>query len=354
MQAAPGASVVQDRYKEAGVDIDAGALLVDRISPLARSTMRDEVLGGLGHFGAMWSIPAGRYNDLVLVSATDGVGTKLKVAQAANRHDTIGIDLVAMCVNDIICTGAEPFFFLDYFASGKLDVDVAEAVVSGIAEGCRQAGCALVGGETAEMPGVYDPGVYDLAGFSVGGAERSAILDGTSVRSGMAVVGLTSSGLHSNGYSLVRRILFDELSLDMNAPLPGTDHTIADELLQPTRIYVRPVLAVLEEVSVAAIAHITGGGLLENIPRVIPEDLAVRVERESWSLPAIYEFLETEGRLSQTDLLRTFNCGVGMVLLVDRDQASTTVSILDKHGQEAFVLGEVVERPEGCSGVLVS
>jgi len=346
--------VVQDRYKEAGVDIDAGALLVDRISPLARSTLRDEVLGGLGHFGAMWSIPAGRYNDLVLVSATDGVGTKLKVAQAVNRHDTIGIDLVAMCVNDIICTGAEPFFFLDYFASGKLDVDVAEAVVSGIAEGCRQAGCALVGGETAEMPGVYDPGVYDLAGFSVGGAERSAILDGTNVRPGMAVVGLTSSGLHSNGYSLVRRILFDELKLSMDAPLPGTEHSIADELLQPTRIYVRPVLAVLEQVTVAGVAHITGGGLLENIPRVMPDDLAVQVDMGSWGLPAIYRFLESQGQLSQTDLLRTFNCGVGMVLLVDSEQAEQTVSILAEHGQDAFVLGQVIPRPEGQAGVLLS
>ncbi|HCP47459.1 MAG TPA: phosphoribosylformylglycinamidine cyclo-ligase, partial [Deltaproteobacteria bacterium] len=338
----------------AGVDIDAGNALVEAIKPLALSTARSGANSDLGGFGGAFDLKDAGYKDPLLIACNDGVGTKLLVASEAGDHTGIGIDLVAMCVNDIICTGAEPFFFLDYFASGKLDVDVAEAVVSGIAEGCRQAGCALVGGETAEMPGVYDPGVYDLAGFSVGGAERSAILDGTSVRSGMAVVGLTSSGLHSNGYSLVRRILFDELSLDMNAPLPGTDHTIADELLQPTRIYVRPVLAVLEEVSVAAIAHITGGGLLENIPRVIPEDLAVRVERESWSLPAIYEFLETEGRLSQTDLLRTFNCGVGMVLLVDRDQASTTVSILDKHGQEAFVLGEVVERPEGCSGVLVS
>jgi phosphoribosylformylglycinamidine cyclo-ligase len=340
----------RDRYKEAGVDIDAGAALVDRISPHARSTLRPEVVGGLGHFGALWSV-GNRYRNLMLVSSTDGVGTKLKVAQAADRHTTIGVDLVAMCVNDVLCAGAEPFFFLDYFACGALDVGVAEQVVAGVAEGCRQAGCALVGGETAEMPGVYAPGVYDLAGFTVGGVERDDVLDGSRVRKGMRLIGLASSGVHSNGYSLVRKVLFEEQGLGPNDPFPGTDATVADVLLTPTRIYVQPVLHLLKLGGVGAVAHITGGGLPENLPRVLPPGARAVIDRSAWELPHVFATLRDLGELSEDDLLRTFNCGIGMVLAVEADRADDYCDQLSAMGFEAFPLGHVAERRPGGPAV---
>ena len=332
----------QDRYKEAGVDIDAGARLIDRIAPFARSTRRPEVLGGLGSFGSMWQIPAGRYEDLVLVSGTDGVGTKVKVAQALDKHDTIGIDLVAMCVNDVICTGAEPFFFLDYFACGTLDVDVAAAVIEGIAEGCRRADCALVGGETAEMPGVYDQGVYDLAGFAVGGVERREILEAGRIRAGMKLIGLPSTGLHSNGYSLARKVLFGELGLDPKDPFPGSERSVGEELLEPTAIYVRPALELLRNFHVGGIAHITGGGLLENIPRVLPEGTGVCIDSSSWQRPALFDFLPEQGQLSDRDMLRTFNCGIGMVFVVNPQDADAALERLSDMHQPAMLIGEVV------------
>ncbi len=333
-----------DRYKEAGVDIEAGARLVDRISPLAKATSRKEVLGGLGHFGAMWHIPAGRFQDLVLVSGTDGVGTKVKVAQAAGRHDTIGIDLVAMCVNDVICTGAEPFFFLDYFACGALDEDVAAAVIGSIAQGCRLAGAALVGGETAEMPGVYADGVYDLAGFCVGGVERADVIETSRVRLGMTAIGLASSGLHSNGYSLARKIVFEEMGLALTDPFPGAGHDVATELLIPTRIYVRSVLRLIKEHTVGGICHMTGGGFFENLPRVLPAGAALRVDRSTWTLPNVFAVLQQQGGLSDVELLRTFNSGLGMVVLVEADEADAACDLLTALGEEPSIIGEVVNR----------
>ena len=333
-----------DRYKEAGVDIEAGARLIDRISPLARATSRSEVLGGLGHFGSMWHIPAGRFKDLVLVSGTDGVGTKVKVAQAARRHDSIGIDLVAMCVNDVICTGAEPFFFLDYFACGQLDEDVAAAVIGSIAEGCRLAGAALVGGETAEMPGVYGDGVYDLAGFCVGGVERADVIESSHVRLGMKAIGLASSGLHSNGYSLARKIVFEELGLALTDPFPGATHDVATELLTPTRIYVQAVLRAVKEHTVGGICHITGGGFLENLPRVLPDGAALLIDRSTWTLPNVFAVLQERGGLSDLELMRTFNGGIGMVLLVEPDEAQAACDLLTALGEDPAVIGEVVNR----------
>jgi len=333
--------VSQDRYKDAGVDIDAGNRLVQRIGPLAAATSRPEVLGGLGGFGSLWKIPAGRYQDLVLVSGTDGVGTKLKIAQAADRHDTIGIDLVAMCVNDVVCAGAEPFFFLDYFACGSLDVDVAADVVKGIAEGCRQAGCSLVGGETAEMPGIYAEGVYDLAGFCVGGVERAEILDGTAVRRGMKLVGLASTGIHSNGFSLVRKVVLEEHGLAMTDPMPGCEGTVADALLTPTRIYALPVLRALKEFDVAAVCHITGGGLVENLPRVLPKGAVAQVQSGSWDVPPVFGSLQTLGGISDAEMHRTFNHGIGMVLVVDPNQADDLLELMSAMGAPGWVIGEI-------------
>jgi len=344
--------VSHQRYKDAGVDIDAGARLVDRISPFAKATSRPEVLGGLGHFGAMWAVPAGRYKDLVLVSATDGVGTKVKVAQAAGRHDTVGIDLVAMCVNDLLCTGAEPFFFLDYYAVGRLDVDTAADVVKGIAAGCEQAGCSLVGGETAEMPGVYGEGVYDLAGFSVGGCERSDILDGAAVAPGMRLVGLASSGLHSNGYSLARKIIFEEQGLSLDCPFPGTDHSVADELLTPTLIYVKPALEALRRFDIAAICHITGGGLPDNLPRVSGPGCGAEVNLSAWEFPPVFRYLQEAGGVSQADMLRTFNCGIGLVLVVPEAQASELIAHFSTSGIQGWDIGSIVPTQDGQEPVV--
>jgi phosphoribosylformylglycinamidine cyclo-ligase len=324
-------------YRDAGVDIDAGNTLVDRIKPLVKATHRPGVLAGLGGFGGLFELPGG-YSEPVLVSGTDGVGTKLKLALAMDRHDSIGVDLVGMCVNDVVVQGAEPLFFLDYYATGQLDVDTAANVVSGIANGCKQAGCALIGGETAELPGMYAGRDYDLAGFCVGIVEKSRIIDGSRVTPGNAILAVASSGPHSNGYSLIRRILADQ-----NAALDEKfeDATLGEKLLAPTRIYVRSTLALIEEVDVLGIAHITGGGLPENLPRTMPDGCRAIIRRDSWSMPAVFDWLREGGNLSETELLRTFNCGVGMTFLVPGDSAEKALNILRQQGEEAWILGEI-------------
>jgi len=340
MTTSPSRSTVGLTYRDAGVDIDAGDALVDRIKPLARTTLRDGVLAGIGGFGALFEVPK-RYREPVLVSGTDGVGTKLKLAFQLDRHDTVGIDLVAMSVNDILVQGAEPLFFLDYFACGRLHVDTAAAVISGVAEGCRIAGCALIGGETAEMPSMYPDGEYDLAGFAVGVVEKSRIIDGHSIRAGDAVIALASSGPHSNGYSLIRRIV--EVSrADLSATF-GTV-TLGDALLAPTRIYVKPVFGLLEHLTVKGIAHITGGGIVENIPRVIPDHLSAEIRRDSWQLPAIFEWLQAEGHVDDAEMHRVFNCGIGMVLIVPADEASRACELLLAAGEQAWIAGTVCHR----------
>ena len=317
-------------YRDAGVDIDAGNRLVDRIKPHARRTLRRGVLGGLGGFGALFELPLDRYHQPVLVSGTDGVGTKLKLALELNRHDTIGIDLVAMCVNDVLVVGAEPLFFLDYYATGKLNVDVAADVIKGIADGCEQAGAALVGGETAEMPGMYQAGDYDLAGFCVGVVEKKRIIDASRVQVGDALLGLASSGPHSNGYSLIRKILtVSGASLDQ----PLADSTLGEALLAPTRIYVKPVLKLLEQIEVHAIAHITGGGLTENLPRVLPANTKAIIDTTRWQRPAIFQWLQQQGGVAETEMRRTFNCGVGLVVCVAADAADAAMALLQDAGE---------------------
>jgi phosphoribosylformylglycinamidine cyclo-ligase len=325
-------------YRDAGVDIDAGNSLVERIKPMVKKTMRPEVLTGLGGFGGLFELPVQRYRRPVLVSGTDGVGTKLKLAQIMNRHDSIGIDLVAMCVNDILVTGAEPLFFLDYYATGQLDVDAAAQVVSGIARGCELAGCALIGGETAEMPGMYGAGDYDLAGFSVGVVEKDAMLGAERVAVGDALVAVASSGPHSNGYSLIRKLL--ALSgADLAQELGG--QTLGEALLAPTRIYVKPLLALLRELDVHAMAHITGGGLSENLPRVLPQNSRALADLASWQLPAVFRWLQEQGNIVESEMLRTFNCGVGMVLVLPQEEASGAIELLGEHGESAWLLGRV-------------
>ncbi|MEW5791842.1 MAG: phosphoribosylformylglycinamidine cyclo-ligase [Pseudomonadota bacterium] len=328
-------------YRDAGVDIDAGNALVERIKPIARRTRRPGVLGGLGGFGGFFELPTERYRQPVLVSGTDGVGTKLLLAHQMDRHDSIGIDLVAMCVNDLLVTGAEPLYFLDYFACGKLDVDVAASVIDGIGRGCEQAGCALIGGETAEMPGMYQPGEYDLAGFAVGVVEKDAIIDGSQVRAGDVVLGLASSGLHSNGYSLARKVL-ERSGLGLDSPFG--DGTLGMTLLTPTRIYAKPLQTLLQSVPVKAMAHITGGGLPENLPRVLPDGLAARIQTKAWPRPAIFDWLQAEGRIDDAEMYRTFNCGIGMALVVAAEQAEPALAVLQSAGETAFRLGEIVPR----------
>ncbi|MES9969545.1 MAG: phosphoribosylformylglycinamidine cyclo-ligase [Candidatus Thiodiazotropha sp.] len=325
-------------YRDAGVDIDAGNSLVERIKPIVKQTFRSGVLAGLGGFGALFELPLDRYREPVLVSGTDGVGTKLKLALELNRHDSIGIDLVAMCVNDIVVAGAEPLFFLDYYATGKLDVEIAADVVRGIAAGCQQAGAALTGGETAEMPGMYAEGDYDLAGFCVGIAEKSRLILPEKVQPGDVLIGLASSGPHSNGYSLVRKIL--QVS-DADLKQPFEDATLGEVLLRPTRIYVKPLLALMQEVEIHALAHITGGGLPENLPRVLPEGCKAVIDTDSWQLPAIFEWLQTQGKLTNSELLRTFNSGVGMVVCVAQEDAETTLKRLNDSGETAWLLGTI-------------
>src|SRR5450755_3409337 len=325
-------------YRDAGVDIDAGDELVERIKPLVKRTMRPEVLAGIGGFGAMVEIPVERYRRPVLVSGTDGVGTKLKLAIETGRHDTIGIDLVAMCANDVVVQGAEPLFFLDYYATGKLDIEVASSVISGIAEGCTQAGAALVGGETAEMPGMYHGADYDLAGFCVGVVEKDAIIDGSKTRAGDVVLGLPSSGPHSNGFSLIRKIL--QLSAaDLQADLQGV--SLIDRLMAPTRLYVKPLLKLMSEVTLHGLSHITGGGLVDNIPRVLPEGLEVVLERNAWRREAVFEWLQQQGKIADAEMYRVFNCGIGMTVHVSASDAQRAIGILRAAGQEALVIGEV-------------
>ena len=337
-------------YREAGVDIDAGEDAVRRITPLARATSRAEVIGGLGGFASFVSVPS-KYREPVLVSSTDGVGTKLKVAFLAGRHDTVGIDLVAMGVNDIIVHGAEPLYFLDYIAVGRLDPQQIEAIVSGVATGCRQAGCALVGGEMAEHPDSHAPGEYDLAGFAVGVVERTRLIDGSAVRPGDVVIGLASSGLHSNGFTLVRRIVFDVMRLGVFDPLPGTDRSVADELLEPTRIYARSIQKLLETVEVRAMAHVTGGGLTGNVPRVLPQGCRVRIFRDSWSMPAVFETLREAGRVEDAEMFRTFNMGVGYLVIVPPTAAETAARLLREEGEKVARLGEVVAGERGVEFV---
>ena len=324
-------------YAQAGVDIDAGNALVERIKPIVKNTFRPGVLTGLGGFGALFEIPAG-YRNPVLVSGTDGVGTKLKLALQMGKHDTIGIDLVAMCVNDIVVTGAEPLFFLDYYATGRLDLDTATDVVSGIAKGCELSGCALTGGETAEMPGMYEGDDYDLAGFAVGIVEKERILQPDSVQVGDVLLGLASSGPHSNGYSLIRKVL-EVSGADLSAPLG--DETLGEALLAPTRLYVKSLLALLEEVEVHALAHITGGGLTENLPRVLPPNSRALIDRSAWQLPQVFTWLQDQGRIDDAEMLRTFNCGVGMVVCLPAHLADQATQVLQAGGENVFRLGQI-------------
>lgn len=323
-------------YRDAGVDIDAGNALVDAIKPIAKRTSRPEVIGGLGGFGSLCRIPA-KYKNPVLVSGTDGVGTKLRLALQHDRHDNIGIDLVAMCVNDLIVGGAEPLFFLDYYATGKLDVATATRVVSGIGKGCELSGCALVGGETAEMPGMYEGSDYDLAGFCVGVVDESAIIDGSKVKAGDTVLALASSGPHSNGFSLIRRILEQANTTDVNVD----GQPLLDALMTPTQIYVKPVLALLDKMPVHAMAHITGGGLPENLPRVLPDDLAAHIDTNSWQWPAVFRWLQTEGGVATDEMYRTFNCGVGMALVLDPANVIAAQAHFDALGIKSWTLGHI-------------
>lgn len=333
-------------YRDAGVDIDAGDALVERIKPLARKTMRDGVLAGIGGFGALFEVPK-RYKEPVLVSGTDGVGTKLKLAFHLNRHDTVGIDLVAMSVNDILVQGAEPLFFLDYFACGRLDVDTAAAVIGGIAAGCEQAGCALIGGETAEMPSMYPDGEYDLAGFAVGAVEKSKAIDGRRIVAGDIVLGLASSGAHSNGYSLVRRIV-DREQPDMSADFDG--RPLADALMAPTRIYVKSLLPLLQaeddngQTPIKGLAHITGGGLVGNVPRVLPEGVTAELSQSSWPLPKLFQWLQHHGQVADSEMHRVFNCGIGMVVVVGADQADRVQAALAAAGEQVYRIGVIRAR----------
>jgi phosphoribosylformylglycinamidine cyclo-ligase len=342
MNEGPGIS-----YRDAGVDIDAGDELVERIKPVVRRSHRPEVLGGIGGFGALFELPVGRYKRPVLVSGTDGVGTKLRLAIDAGRHDTIGIDLVAMCANDVVVQGAEPLFFLDYYATGKLQVDVAEAVIRGIVEGCVQAGAALVGGETAEMPGIYYGNDYDLAGFCVGVVEKESIIDGRGITAGDCIIGLSSSGPHSNGYSLIRKIV---ALAGSNAEIDLEGRPLLERLLAPTRIYVKSLLELIRAIPVRGLAHITGGGLSDNIPRVLPDGFEVVLQRRSWPRDPTFDWLQRAGRIEQGEMYRTFNCGIGMVAIVPPAQADAALALLKSRCEHAQVIGEV---RAGSRGVVI-
>jgi phosphoribosylformylglycinamidine cyclo-ligase len=331
-------------YREAGVDVDAGDDLVERIKPFAARTRIPEMLAGVGGFAGLCALPSGM-RDPVLVSGTDGVGTKLKLAFLADRHETIGIDLVAMCVNDVVTTGARPLFFLDYFATGKLDVARAAKVIEGVAKGCEEAGCALLGGETAELPGFYAPGEYDLAGFAVGVVERSEIVDGSRVAAGDAVIGVASSGLHSNGYSLVRKVLLDHAKLDPHSRPEGLGEVLIDALLRPTRIYARAVRALREAADVHAISHVTGGGLPGNVPRVLPDGLGVELDPKAWARPPIFDLIQRHGGVSEEEMRRAFNLGLGLVAIVPAASAKRAADALDAAGERACIAGRVIETP---------
>ncbi|MDR2508093.1 MAG: phosphoribosylformylglycinamidine cyclo-ligase [Candidatus Accumulibacter sp.] len=338
-------------YRDAGVDIDAGDALVERIKPFARKTLREGVLGSLGGFGALFEISK-RFREPVLVSGTDGVGTKLRLAFDLDRHDTVGIDLVAMSVNDVLVQGAEPLFFLDYFACGKLDVDKAARVIKGVAEGCEQAGCALLGGETAEMPDMYPEGEYDLAGFAVGIVEKSRIIDGSAIVPGDVLIGLKSSGAHSNGYSLIRKILARSRP-DLCSPFGSGGKILADVIMAPTRIYVKPVLALAAAIQVKGMAHITGGGLVENVPRVLPENVKAVIEKSAWERPEIFQWFQEEGGIAENEMWRVFNCGIGMALVVSRDDAANALAFLRKAGETPIEIGAITRRADGETPVIV-
>lgn len=338
-------------YRDAGVDIDAGDALVDRIKPLAAKTMREGVMAGIGGFGALFEVPK-KFKEPVLVSGTDGVGTKLRLAFEWNRHDTVGIDLVAMSVNDILVQGAEPLFFLDYFACGKLSVDTAAQVVGGIAKGCELSGCALIGGETAEMPGMYPDGEYDLAGFAVGAVDKSAIIDGKSIVEGDRILGLASSGAHSNGFSLIRKII------ERAGARPDDDfhgQPLVDVVMAPTRIYVKQVLAALAAHGTAmkGLAHITGGGLLDNVPRILQDGLTAQIDKSAWTLPPLFQWLQQEGQVADNEMHRVFNCGIGMVIVVAADQAAAVTATLQEQGETVFDLGQIVRQEEGMPQAVV-
>jgi len=343
----------RDQYREAGVDIDAGDALVEALKPLAKSTARAGSDAGLGGFGALFDLKAAGYRDPLLVATTDGVGTKLKIAIESGRHDTVGIDLVAMCVNDLVVQGAEPLFFLDYFATGKLEVEAARTILAGVAEACRATGCALIGGETAEMPGMYAKGDYDLAGFAVGAVERDRVIDGRQVEVGDLVLGLAASGLHSNGFSLVRHVVERaHLAYDVPAPFaPGK--SLGEALLAPTRLYVKSCLAAIAAGGVRALAHITGGGLIENIPRVIPDALSVEIDARSWTLPPVFRWLAETGGIARSELARVFNCGIGMVAVVERARADAIEQALTANGETVHRIGRVVPRPKDGAGTIL-
>ncbi|MDG6773280.1 phosphoribosylformylglycinamidine cyclo-ligase [Thiomicrorhabdus sp. ZW0627] len=325
-------------YKDAGVDIDAGNALVDAIKPIAKATARPEVSASLGGFGALFELPMDKYKNPVLVSGTDGVGTKLRLAIDSGKHDQVGIDLVAMCVNDLIVQGAEPLFFLDYYATGQLDVNVATDVVKGIGEGCLQSGCALIGGETAEMPGMYPKGDYDLAGFCVGIVEKSDLIDGTKVKAGDVMLGLASSGPHSNGYSLIRKII-EVSGVDLQQDIDG--QPLIDALMAPTKIYVKSLLELMKSVEVHAVSHITGGGLLENLPRVMPENTMAKIDTNSWNRPAVFDWLEDAGNVEYEEMHRTFNCGIGLVIVIDQNDQQKAIDLLTQMGESVSVIGQI-------------
>ncbi|MDR2452237.1 MAG: phosphoribosylformylglycinamidine cyclo-ligase [Candidatus Accumulibacter sp.] len=337
-------------YRAAGVDIDAGDALVERIKPFARKTLREGALGGLGGFGALFEVPRG-YREPVLVSGTDGVGTKLKLAFELERHDTVGIDLVAMSVNDVLAQGAEPLFFLDYFACGRLEVETAARVIAGIARGCELAGCALIGGETAEMPGMYPAGEYDLAGFAVGVVEKAKIITGQAIAPGDAVLGLRSSGAHSNGFSLVRGILA-AVRPDLSAPFDG-ERSLADALLEPTRIYVKPMLALMAGLPVKGMAHITGGGLTGNVPRVLPASVKAVLDASAWRRPPLFQWLQDAGKVAENEMHRVFNCGIGLVVVVDRENVRRALALLREAGEEALEIGRIEARRDGEAPTVV-
>ena len=343
-------SEVSLSYRDSGVDIDAGNELVERIKPAIKSTHREGCVGSIGGFGGLFDLPLDRYQKPMLVSGTDGVGTKLKLAIDLQQYDGIGIDLVAMCANDIAVLGAEALFFLDYYATGKLHLDIAEPVINGIAEGCRQAGCALIGGETAEMPGVYSSGDFDLAGFCVGIVEKDRIIDGSNVSPSDSVIALSSSGPHSNGYSLIRKII-EVSGVDLNSRCG--EQSLGEALIKPTRIYVKNLLELNKTCRVNAIAHITGGGLLENIPRVLPEHCAAQINLSSWQLPNVFEWLKEAGNVEDTEMYRTFNCGVGMVLVVSQDMEQTALDKLQALGEKAWVIGQIIEKQGDASVLMV-
>ena len=338
-------------YKDAGVDIDAGNIFVKMIKPLVKATSRPEVIADIGGFGGLFSLNAGKYKNPVLVSGTDGVGTKLKIAFMADRHETIGIDLVAMCVNDIIVQGAEPLFFLDYLATAKLDPAKGASIIKGVSDGCIQAGCALIGGETAEMPGFYSADEYDMAGFAVGVVDRDNLIDGSSITVGNRLIGIASSGLHSNGFSLARKVIFDRMGLGIHDTIPGLDKTVADEFLTPTRIYVKSILNLLRDFPINGIAHITGGGLLENVPRVLPHGCKALIRKESWQVPAIFQIMKEAGGIEETEMLRTFNCGIGMVLVVPERETEEILIRLSGLNETAYVIGEIAKCEPGTECV---